>query len=56
MHLIFYYWAHCDHIGVIIQNGVIYNQQTHFGHSGSKHSECAQFLTIAENIQNVSNF
>ena len=26
--------------------GAICNQWAHFGHSGSKHSECAQFLTI----------
>ena len=26
--------------------GAICNQWAHFGHSGNKHSECAQFLTI----------
>ena len=42
----FYHWAHCDHIGAIIQNGGNCKWWAYFGHSGSKHSECAQFLTI----------
>ena len=33
-------------LGQSFKMGVIYNRQAHFGHSGSKHSECAQFLTI----------
>ena len=34
-------------LGWSFKMGAICNQQAHFGHSESKHSECAQFLTIA---------
>ena len=33
-------------LGQSFKMGAICNWQAHFGHSGSKHSECAQFLTI----------
>ena len=42
-------WCGCIVItlGWSFKMGVICNWWAHFGHSGSKHSECAQFLTIA---------
>ena len=33
-------------LGRSFKMGAICNWQAHFGYSGSKHSECAQFLTI----------
>ena len=33
-------------LGQSFKMGAICNWQAHFGHSGSKHSDCAQFLTL----------
>ena len=35
-------------LGWLFKMGVICNQWAHFCYSGSKHSECAQFLTIGQ--------
>ena len=60
---IFYRWAHCDHIGVIIQNGgdlqlvgTFWSQWKQIFRMCPIFNHWTHCGPIAENIQNVPNF